>query len=58
MDEEIKCVCPGLDKAIKEGVESMIKEHAPTFVIDDFVWEMLHGGWSECSRCERRGYDL
>ena len=46
-----KCTCPGLSETIKKGVESMQKEHAPTFVITDYIYGMLHGEWVAC-KCE------
>ena len=47
----VRCTCPSLSETIKKGVESMQKEHAPTFVINDYIYGMLHGEWVVC-KCE------
>jgi len=46
-----RCICDGLDNAIKNGIKSMQEEHAPTFLIDDYIFDMISGGWINC-KCE------
>lgn len=43
------CSCEGLQKAIDDGVKSMISEGAPGFAIDDYIQEMQTGDWVKCS---------
>ncbi len=48
---EQTCTCPGVIEATKQGVEAMKKADnpAPSFVVNDYIADMLNGYWEYCT---------
>ena len=44
-------MCKKLENFVKQGFESLKKENAPSFVLNDYVEEMGTGGASICDGC-------
>jgi hypothetical protein len=48
------CECNKLISEIERGIDSMVKQKAPSFVIEDYIEEMKSGEWVGCVNCPNR----
>ena len=46
------CKCSGLEEAIRQGVQSMKDEGAPKILINDYINDMWHCEWINCT-CQK-----
>lgn len=45
-------MCKKLENFVKQGFESLKKENAPSFVLNDYIEEMGTGGATVCDGCQ------
>lgn len=46
-------MCKKLQNYVEKGIESMKRENAPGFMLNDYIEEMGTGGAAVCQNCEK-----